>query len=404
MRAIFLFVLVLAIVSLEEAYCQPEINTRFDLTGQIIGRDTGAVMFWYIDESNIQVDDTFRLVKGSFHFSGTVNRVCEAFLWTDLKNRNYDDPSVIRFLLEPGRLFVSHNIADPLNNQIRGSASEMEKEEWCRQNADLLSAKEAIYQSILSLDKAQMNNPGSEKEEQLKSLSASYDSVGDEIKKLDVVYLKNHPNSYLSAYLLFRHVRKLPIDSAQVYYTGLSPNSKRSVLGRRILSYLYPLTNDLAFRKENPLISQEFDEKISRISSFYDLNLFDSTGNRFDMSLYKGKYLVVDFWASWCKPCLANIPALIKMTKNYDSDSIKFISISLDDNLNDWKGAIIKHHFTGIQLTDSNSFNSMSAIYCKVLWVPHYLLVDRSGKIINYDAPQALDPELAVTLDKLVDR
>jgi thiol-disulfide isomerase/thioredoxin len=110
----------------------------------------------------------------------------------------------------------------------------------------------------------------------------------------------------------------------------------------------------------------------------------------------------MDFWASWCKPCIENIPALNQMSDYYNSDSIQFISVSLDEDIRAWKQSVTKNHFAGIQLSDTEGFNSLAAIYCKVLWVPKYIVADRSGHIINYDAPQAIDPELKLLLDNLI--
>ena len=90
--------------------------------------------------------------------------------------------------------------------------------------------------------------------------------------------------------------------------------------------------------------------------------------------------------------------------RQYGHDSIQFISISLDVNINDWKNSLIKHHITGIQLSDLNGFTSLAAIYCKVLSVPKYIVADRNGRIINYDAPQPGELELNTLLDKLLNQ
>jgi thiol-disulfide isomerase/thioredoxin len=166
--------------------------------------------------------------------------------------------------------------------------------------------------------------------------------------------------------------------------------------------YVYPLTDDNAFRKANPLINAKFNDSLSKINSVFDFNFKDTAGNAIAMRSFKAKYLVIDFWASWCKPCIANIPDIKQMSEEYKTDSIQFISISIDKDLNEWKESIRKHDFTGVQLSEPTGFHSLAAIYCKVLWVPTYIVADRNGHIIRYNAPQASEPELKLLLDNLI--
>ena len=140
MRALFLFIFTLVIFSIEKVYSQSTSgNTKFFLKGEIIDRDTGSVILWHFDNSNKGVADTIRLNKGKFNFSGTVNRVCEALLWTDLKNHAFDDPSVIRFLLEPDSMYILYKVSDALNPIIKGSQAQTEKENWDKEKSLLFS-------------------------------------------------------------------------------------------------------------------------------------------------------------------------------------------------------------------------------------------------------------------------
>ena len=88
-------------------------NNQFILNGEIVGRDTGSVMLWYFNNNNKTVSDTVKLNNGKFYFSGTINRACEALLWTDLNNHMYDDPSMMRFLLEPSTMHILYKISNP---------------------------------------------------------------------------------------------------------------------------------------------------------------------------------------------------------------------------------------------------------------------------------------------------
>ncbi|HLY68816.1 MAG TPA: TlpA disulfide reductase family protein [Puia sp.] len=402
---LFSLLFILAGFSLDKAFGQAAGgHSRFSLEGEIVGRDTGRVVLWYKDRDNKDRRDTLPVSKGRFHYSGTVNMVCEAYLWMDISNHIFDDSSVIRFLLEPHSMRVSykpHGGSDPL---ITGSRSQTEKEKFDKQKSFLLFAKARVYQSIYSLLDDLKVNANTDIQNQLDRLWKKRDSLSERIKALDIKYIEEHPKSVVSAYLLLRHTHKpfIPVDSLETYYKALSTEVKKSSLGHDVLAYIYPLTDDNDFRKENPLIDGAFDQRLSELHSVYDLSLKDTAGNTIALSAFKTKYVVIDFWASWCGPCIANIPVLEQMMADYKSDSVQFISISLDRDPDDWKGAIKKHHFTGIQLGDLDGFKSLVSMFCKVTYVPKYIIADQNGRIIDYDAPLADGMNLRNMLNALL--
>src|ERR1022692_470765 len=269
-------------------------NNQFILNGEIVGRDTGSVMLWYFNNNNKTVSDTVKLNNGKFYFSGTINRACEALLWTDLNNHMYDDPSMMRFLLEPSTMHILYKISNPSNPETKGSKSQAEKEKWDKQKAALLSAKALIRKNIYSLEMLSKTNKDTLREEQINRLSWEVDSINQKIRALDVKYIERHRGSYLSGYLLSRHTRKLSVDSLEMYYNELSSDVKKSSIGHDVLMYVYPLTHNSDFRKANPLVDIEFDQQLSKLKSIYDMTLNGTLGNAFQLSSFKAKYVVID--------------------------------------------------------------------------------------------------------------
>jgi thiol-disulfide isomerase/thioredoxin len=106
------------------------------------------------------------------------------------------------------------------------------------------------------------------------------------------------------------------------------------------------------------LIYKELERQLDTIHSVYALRLTDVSGRVVELSAFKNKYVVIDFWASWCGPCLANVPYLNKLIKSYGGDSIGFVSISVDSDLKKWEKAIMDYKIEGVQLCDSNAFNA----------------------------------------------
>lgn len=396
-----LLLIALITISLPKAVGQTTLaENTFAIKGQIANRDTGLVILWYRNLQNKFYPDSFRLEQGKFKFSGSVNGVCEAMLWTDPKNRNFDDSTVIRFLLEPNIINI-YKINDTSSAIINGSKSQKEKEEWDYRKSSLLMSKEQCDKTYHILNKESKIDNTLILQQQITHLFARIDSINEKLRALDLKYINRHLNSYLSVYLLDRHKRKLPVDTLEIFYSRLGNNTKKSTIGNDVLAYIYPVTNNNSFRKLNPLVDFKLNQQLENIHSIYDLSLKDTTGNTFNLRSFKGKYMLIDFWGTWCRPCIANIPALNQIIKDY-GDSIHILSVSLDKDLETWKSSVIKHNFPGIQLSDLKGMEGLTTIYCKVLWVPRYIVVDRQGKIINYNAPQASDPELKVLLDKLI--
>lgn len=377
-------------------------SNLFSINGKITGRDSGIILLDFRNEKNDIVIDTATLSNGQFHFSGMINRACEALLFTDSAVHNVDDSTVMRFLIEPKNMFISYKRNGDRRPVISGSELQAEKERWDKIKSPLLRQEEYCFQIAKGLAKRYASFHTQSLKDEIDRNQASRDSINRLIRALDITYIGAHPNSYLSGYLLFQQERKLPLDTAEILYNDLAGEVKRSSFGKLILSYIYPLTDDDSFRQANPLVSDQFDCHLRTLHSIYQLSLKDSSGKTISLDSYKGKYMVVDFWASWCKPCIENIPALNRLIGIYKSDPIRFIYISLDKETNSWKQAIIKHPFSGVQLSDTSGFSGLSAVFCKVLWVPTCVIADQKGQIIKFDAPRVGSPELRELLDELI--
>lgn len=374
---------------------------KFLINGEISSRDTGKVVLWYANEKNEGLADTVALRHGAFVFSGTVNRACEARLWTNLHNRNVDDPSVTRFLLEPGKITILKN-DDSSNATIRGSALQSEKEQWDSGKSSLLAEKDQYYTTLYSLNDILKKGENAMIQKQVSDVYGKIDSVNKVIREWDLGYIRNHPNSFLSGYLLFQHCRRIPLDSARVFYSALATEVKNSSVGFRVLEYIFPLLSDDDFRKANPLVSKNFTQRLSEIRSVHDLSLKDTAGKLVDFRSFKGKYLVIGFWATWCTPCVANIPAWNRLTSEYPASRIAFVSVSLDNDTLRWKKFLAKHIYKSTQLIDPDAFFGLLAVYSKTIFVSNYIIADPGGKIIKYASPTAGDPALNGILDGLV--
>ncbi len=126
-------------------------------------------------------------------------------------------------------------------------------------------------------------------------------------------------------------------------------------------------------------------------------------GESISLDDFKGKYIYIDVWATWCVPCRNEIPALKKLEKKYHENNIEFISISIDnlENKEVWKKAVIEEQLTGTQLLADNAAQSQFMQDYDISSIPRFILIDPEGKIVNAKAPRPSSPEIEPLLKSL---
>lgn len=116
-----------------------------------------------------------------------------------------------------------------------------------------------------------------------------------------------------------------------------------------------------------------------------EATLEDREGKSCKLSDFKGKYLYIDLWASWCVPCCAEIPHLKKLEKEIKNKEVEFISISIDTNKDNWKMRMKQLQMEGHQFIATGK--ELTAML-NVRGIPHFLLYDKEGRLMQYKAPQ----------------
>src|SRR5690606_21392400 len=110
----------------------------------------------------------------------------------------------------------------------------------------------------------------------------------------------------------------------------------------------------------------------------------------------------IDIWATWCGPCLKEIPAIKKLKSDYKGKNLEIISISIDEekDFEKWKKMIAEKQLKGIQLFADKDWNSEFIKAYGIDAIPRFLLIDTDGKIINSDAPRPSSPSLKELINK----
>ncbi|MDB5229417.1 MAG: AhpC/TSA family protein [Chitinophagaceae bacterium] len=194
-------------------------------------------------------------------------------------------------------------------------------------------------------------------------------------------YIRQHPNSPLALFLLNYFVigPSLNPDTAEPFYNLLSEQNKNTPTGRKLRENI-DATRRTAIGKMAPEIQQK-----------------NEAGQAVSLSGFKGKYVLVEFWASWCGPCRKENPALLATYQKYHSKGFDIFGISVDTDKNSWLNAVKKDGLEWVNTADlQDSDHNPAAKMYAVSGIPTSWLVDPNGKIVAKNLRgQALENKLA---------
>ncbi|WP_299549210.1 TlpA disulfide reductase family protein [Seonamhaeicola sp.] len=126
-------------------------------------------------------------------------------------------------------------------------------------------------------------------------------------------------------------------------------------------------------------------KRVAEGANYVDLPFKDIQGNPLKLSDYvgKGKYVLLEFWASWCGPCRADIPHLKEVYELYHPEGFEIISISMDEAHDKWLEAVEEEQMSWLQVSDGKAFKGDLAEIYKIRGIPTCVLVDPNGKIVT---------------------
>lgn len=138
----------------------------------------------------------------------------------------------------------------------------------------------------------------------------------------------------------------------------------------------------------------------------------NNAGGNTSLSDLRGKYVYIDIWATWCGPCIKEVPSLQKVEEQFHDKNIEFVSISVDNGrgykgdaaaaYKGWKKMIVDKKLGGIQLMADKAFSSEFMKTYQVTSIPRFILIDPNGNIVSADAPRPSNPALTKLLNELL--
>ncbi|WP_264529039.1 TlpA disulfide reductase family protein [Flavobacterium sp. N502540] len=319
------------------------------------------------------------IYNNKFLFKGEIDLPVKAIICTDSRFYMTNLNSKI-FYLEPSSMNVKLDIDDLNTIVINGSKTNDEfyalqnttEKEKIRKKIDSIRELSRFYS--VKMTATNDNSLKIQSQKSLDSLDQQLDQWVDQNIKInrqsDFEFIKKKPNSFITPDLL-EHIlaeedNQIPYDTIKNLYDKLGPEVKKSYSGKQLAEKLNYFKN-------------------SRIGSLApDFKVNDLNDNLLQLSSYKNnKYVLLDFWASWCGPCREDFPFLKEMYSKYQDKGFEIISVAKDEKLDLWRATIQKEnvekwkHFS-IKENKSTIENTYA-----VTGIPVKILINKDGNIIG---------------------
>ena len=197
--------------------------------------------------------------------------------------------------------------------------------------------------------------------------NAAYDAVIEK-NALDITsnYAINHPTSYVAP-LAIIHYNQIRDDAIKIQqlYNGLDSNTKITPMGNYIVQLI------------------EEAKKNGYGTVLPDFSQADTAGNQIALSSLRGKYVLIDFWASWCRPCRQENPNVVAAFNQFQSKNFTVLGVSLDKDKTQWLNAIKMDNLTWTHVSDLQGWQNTVAQQNQISSIPQNILIDTEGKIIG---------------------
>jgi thiol-disulfide isomerase/thioredoxin len=198
--------------------------------------------------------------------------------------------------------------------------------------------------------------------------NAAVDQLNDYLKQ----FIQTTPNATLGVLALGWASRSFQPDQMEASLKGL----KTRFPGNAFLAEME--------KNSQPQPAQQSAGSDSWIGkSVPELVMADPNGKDVSISSFKGKYVLIDFWASWCGPCRMENPNVVKAYNEFKGKNFTILGVSLDKDKDAWKKAIAQDHLSWTQMSDLKYWNSQAVETFGFQGIPFNVLVDPTGKVIG---------------------
>jgi peroxiredoxin len=333
----------------------------YTITGTADGLEDGTWLYLRLakPEQNI---DSCQVAGGRFRMKG---RIPEKATLVCLYTARYTNYTL--FWLENTRIGLQVKAGEFKKRTVTGSATEVEARH-------LETLSQPLDLQIDSLEKVRRAAPDTATRNRL---SAQLADCRRSAAQSERDYVRHHPNSLISGYLLSVYAATWGKDTAAVLYEGLYPAVKQSGYGKAVQEFI------------------ALNRTIRVGDAYVDFRQPNTQGRPVQLSDIQARYVLIDFWASWCSPCRAENPRLVQTYARFKDKGFAVLGVSLDDNRQRWLQAVKADSLTWENVSDLRGDQNKAALIYGITGIPDNFLLDARGTIVARGLHgQALDKKL----------
>jgi len=336
---------------------------NFSLKGNLsLQKPIDWVYLRYNDGDQLKIDSV-QPKNGAFKFEGKIAEPTMASLSVKFVKQAGEEKvqrDMMQIFLEPSKMELVAKDSLKVNSVI-GSTGHVEYVEIQRLQKPYDEKLNDLYKTY-----SQLRTSGDK--EGMKKIENAIDLVNNEMKeKVYLEFIKKHPNSTVALPILKQYAGwDIQPEKVEPLYNSL-PASTRELPSAKTLKELIDISKKTAIGT----YAMDFTQN-------------DTTGKPVSLSSFRGKYVLVDFWASWCGPCRAENPNVVKAYNKYNNKNFTIVGVSLDrPNAKDkWLKAIHDDGLAWNHVSDLKFWDNEVAKQYGIRAIPQNILVDPSGKII----------------------
>ena len=346
--------------------CTPK--EQYKVTGKIEGKTEGQVYLAKVQDKKLVNIDTTTIAEGTFVFEGKVDAPDRYFIQFEGEKGN------IQFFIENSPINVTGDITKLNEAEVTGSS-----------NHDVLVAFNEIQKPFVERSKTLYQEYQQAMQEKKKEVADSVEGVymkmEEEKGKKNEEFVKANSTKEATAFLAIRMLNGKEVDEMEAIYNGFAENVKNSTYGKMIKEKMDVL------------------KKVAIGQPAPDFTLNTPEDQPLSLSSFKGKVVVIDFWASWCGPCRRENPHMVELYNEVHDKGVEFLGVSLDKDKAAWLKAIEADGLTWNHVSDLKYWNSEAAKMYGINGIPATVVIDREGKIV---AKRVFGEELKAAIEKVL--